>query len=397
MDTLEYRTLISVLDQEIDLAKKAAEEKAKRDALEGRKNLCLHWLEGLEKRKADLDRLGGRSSVPLDQKLAELRKELESLEIELRGGPAAPAPAAAAGAPPPPPPQGLSTDGRQELARLVAEIEDRHDLLDLPHDERWLVFQIWAARYRLVANQAGDEACARDQSFRSTYGAIMRRKEEMGRGPFLEGLRDPRPGTDWDERLMGLKNQLFHLQNTREAQEEKARDQAEALSELSLFLRSATPTTESEIRTLCHLVRHAASFKTLREEVAPMVEAQRGLLGPEFAFLWENGKPEPEEPKASRALSNAEIVSRILRRLKAKAMIGACHAPMEMVARGFAGHDYGRAEEALGIMVKAGLVRRRQTGIGYRVSLEPTLLTEIDLGISGVKTGLPGLDLWTGA
>ena len=128
-----------------------------------------------------------------------------------------------------------------------------------------------------------------------------------------------------------------------------------------------------------------------------LVEAQRGLLGPEFAFLFENGKPEPEEPKASRALSNAEIVSRILRRLKAKAMIGACHAPMEMVARGFAGHDYGRAEEALGIMVKAGLVRRRQTGIGYRVSLEPLMLTEIDLGISGGKTGLPGLDLWTGA
>jgi hypothetical protein len=394
MDTLEYRKLISVLDQEIEQAKQQADVKAKREALEGRKNLCLHWIAGLDSRKAELEKFGGRSTVPIDLKLAEVRKELEAVEREIAGGPAHAAPAPAAGVERTLPP-GLTPCDRAELSGLIAEIEAKQDLLDLPHDERWLVFQMWACRYRIIANRAGEAACTHDHSFRSVYGAILRKKEEMGKGPFLEGLRDPRAGTDWEERLRGLKNQLSHLESRREAAETGARAQTEALSELTLFLRGATPTTEPELRTLRHLVRHAASFETLREEVSPMVMGLREPLGSGFEFLFENGKPEPEEPKSDRSHSNAEIVSRILRRLKAKAMIGACHAPMEMIAKGFAGHDYGRADEALGVLVKAGLIRRRQTGIGYRVSLEPPMMGAIELGISCAKTGIAVLDEWT--
>lgn len=382
MDTLEFKKILEITDKELEEAKREWEAKARREQLEQRKRILLHWKERLEARKAEFAKYGATPSVDLDAKISEIKRELEALEKEPSGNGEAPEetpsvdPAAKAAV--------------QNVQKLLEEINHGPSIADMPFVERVLKLHEWALRWKIETFKAGESA-GEDRTFKAGYAAILTLRDQVAKGNTLPGLsRQPGVLEEWKAALEEVRYRQAELLREREVQEPQARASEDAYMELYSYMGG----TQFDQDTLRHLVRKAASFVHLRPEIARLLDGHRALIGPEFAFLWaEEGEEEPEEPE-SKKLSNREIAARILRRLKAKGMIGASHAPAEKVSRGFAGHDYGRAEEALETLVKAGIVRQRKTGIGFRVSIEPAMVPAADLAIEERPTGIALFDDW---
>lgn len=399
IDTMEYQRLIAALDQDIEQARRDFEERERRERVEQRKKLLLHWQEGLTKRKADLERYGGAPSIDLNAKLDEIAGELKQIEAGLV---AIPDQTAAIS-----PPAKIS---EKLLAALTKLIEDANGsaatMEDLPFEERVAHLRLWAARWRLYTIEAGEAVVAQEKAFRWGYAAIAHLRDAVAPTARLDGLHQSatRDLVIWKAAEERHFSEVCQLGFARAQRETMAQAHLDAVEELSTYIRAAAPPSDASAndpawdadrKTFRHLVRTAASFQDAREEIAFLCREYRAFLGDEFRFLWKDEEPEKEpEAEVSKKLTRLQIVQRLCRRLKAKAMIGACHAPWAMVVHGFPSHDYGRAEEAMEVLSKVGIVRRRRTGIGVRVSLEPTAMPDIDLLIGGAESGSPTLNAW---
>lgn len=386
METLEYRKLLMMLDGQIEEAKKAAEEKARRETLEQHLKLVKHQIENIESRKAELERLGVQPPVDLSRVLAQLSAERDGLEKQL-AGPEQPVV--------PKPSPRMSTEDRA----LVEALYD--DVMTTPSDgltpdERWVQFEVWALRWRIVAERVGTEVADADGFLKMCFARI---RERMAAAPepgwHIDALEREQKA-DWVAQLRTSEERLLALVENRHRAEETERLSEQAIQEITMQVKVFLDAgLDANDRLLRHHVRSAAKYEHLREELAEILLPVREKLGEEFDFLWKNGQEEPEEkPAEPRRMTNQEIVSRILRRMHSKRLIGGCHGPWNRIYHGFPEHDKGRAKEALDILVKAEILRKKPTLIGPRISIEPKRMHFVEAAIAGRPMGLPAVDEW---
>jgi hypothetical protein len=198
---------------------------------------------------------------------------------------------------------------------------------------------------------------------------------------------------DWEKKYKDCESRLREMATARKEQIESEGDEKEqAIWTLMNLVREYPEAKDSEeaTRKLRHQVRETAKFKHLREEVAEVVEPLRYMLESEFSFLWP--KNVVEETLPSRSLTNRDLVARLLRRMKAKTLIGACHGPFEQIYKGVPEQDKGRAKEILEQLGKLGVIRFKGSIIGIRVSLEPRRMPVVDLLINGEDTSVNAIN-----
>lgn len=382
METLEYRKLLTLLDAYIDDAKRIAEEKARREALEQHLKLVHHQIETITARKVQIDKLGISAPVDLAAILNRLDAEKTTLEKQLRREPDAP-----------------KVTRMSDADRKITE-ELYQEVMDIPVDqledeERWAQFEIWSIRWRIIADRVGNDIVNSDGFLKMCFARIRERMDAFPDGyRFITALDQEHAG-EWPGRLKLQEAKLAKLLEIRRSEEEAGRIAEEALQ--ALVLQVATfrnAQDDSNERMLRHAVRNAAKFEHLREEIAETITELRPKLEGEFGFLWNVTNGEDDPAPASQKLTNKDILSRICRRMFSKRLIGACHGPWDLIYKGFPEHDKGRAKEALELLAKAGILRKKSTLIGFRVSIEPKMMQQVEAAIEGRCTGITSLDLW---
>jgi hypothetical protein len=382
METLEYRKLIMMLDGQIADAKKAGEEKARREGLEQHLKLIKHQVESIETRKAELEKLGVKTPIDLGKVLAQLALEKETLEKQLVQPES------------PKPPARMSAEDRTEVETLYEEIM-KMPVDQLEPDESWVQFEIWGIRWRIVAERVGEDVADGDGFLKMCFARIRERMAAVKeQGYFIEALERSSKG-DWavrlkvaEERLGKLIEERLHADEAERAAEQALQD---VVTQMKLF-KDAGP--DANDRLLRHHARNAAKYEHLREELAEMLLPAREILGEEMAFLWKNGQEPEEKPAEPRKMTNQEIVTRILRRMNSKRLIGACHGPWDRIYHGFPEHDKGRAKDALDVLTKGGILRKKSTLIGFRVSIEPKMLHYVQAAIASRPMGISVVDEW---
>lgn len=387
MDTVEYQRLIGALDQQIGNIKKQEEEKKKREDLEQRLKLVDHWIEGLKQRLEDITATGAVPVVDVGTKLAELQAERESIVKELTLK------------------KELESSDRDEILALIAEI-DGFSSGPLSTEDRWMVYETWACRWRIVVDKYAQEVTEQDLSLRRCFALIresMQKESELLW--FIKALNKDEKG-NWEERLYSLGKSLSVARATREqaaasaeaaSKKDSEREEAQdaAIWNLMAIVREySEKKTDESARQLRHQLRMIAKFEHLREEAADIARTHRNLLEPEFSFLWPKKKKEPDEEPISKKLTLRDIVARLLRRMKMKSLIGACHGPFEAVGKGFPDHDKGRAKEAIELLSKYGVIRYRSTHIGIRISIEPKMIPVVDRFMEGAAFSIEPVDKW---
>lgn len=388
MDTLEYRKLISVLDEQLERAKKEAETRQKKEALEQHVKLILHQITSFEARKAECEKFGLRPGIDIDALLVRLRGEKAMLEKQL----------VMADEPVVEKESRILDSDRVEVNTLIEEVLNTNPVL-MDEVERWTLFEVWSVRWRIMMERIG-QAAVESGLMKRAYALIREamNQHRTDQGWFIDALDKTKGGQgfNWELKLQVVQRKLEEARDAKRREREEEEAEAKMITDLyaavGAYAKDANEETDRQLR---HAIRQAARLDHLREDVAEMAEPFREELEPDFAFLWQNGKPEePEENDEGRHLSNREIVRRMLHRLKAKGCIGGSHAPAEKMSRGYPSHDQARAKEAVEVLVKAGVLRRKPTSIGFRVSLEAGMVARAESFFQGKQMGIRLVDEW---
>ncbi len=261
--------------------------------------------------------------------------------------------------------------------------------------ERVAQLEVLALRWRCLAQLIGQDFVRTDPDLRKAYALLMdaARSIPADRPQAL----DPGARADWIAALGSAEEHWGELQAIARARAERAGITAILFDDLrSLPTRYVLPEDEEGLRLLRKGVTELAAYLPLREELAKFALPYREALGDGFGFLWKKKRPrgEREETKGGR-LTRREILERMLGRMVAKHTIGAVHAPVELILRGFPPHQDDQAKEALGALCAAGLVVRKSTNYGERVFLDPGPLRCVKSFLAGGSFGIAALDLWT--
>jgi hypothetical protein len=379
METPEYTRILSRVDAQLEEARIAWEEKARKVQLENKLKLIDHQTGELLKREEAFARFGAPVPPELAQAIERLRSERALVEGGLNPKP----PSVASG------PIMIPVGDVEEMRLLLQEVVETEMALMDP-EEKYAQLEVWALRWRILSDRISPAAVQQSSVHKKTYRFIREKMDETSCG-YL-GCLNPEEIGDWAARLKEVQKTLTRLAVYRAEKSHVDDLPGEALGELFLFLGASSPEGNSEeewLRTLKHLVRQAARFPHMRDEVAHEVEPYRGVLEPEFAFLWKNGKEHPElSGDESQKLSNRDILGRLLRRLRGKGLIGGSHGPYEgIVNNGFPGHDLERAKRAMDLLIKAGVVKAKPTNYGVRISMEPKAVSRVDDFLNGQPMG----------
>jgi len=286
----------------------------------------------------------------------------------------------------------LSEEELREMEGLL-QVMETLDLDPWSHEERWTQYDSWASQWRRLVSRHPANICDLSPLLRQVYGKI--RDLMKGDGPplwYIEGL-DRNRKADWEVKYKSCELKLREMAAARKEQLESEGDEKEqAIWTLMNLVREYPEAKDREeaTRKLRHQIRETAKFKHLREEVAEVVEPLRSMLESEFSFLWP--KNMVEETLPTRSMTNRDLVARLLRRMKAKTLIGACHGPFEQIYKGVPEQDKGRAKELLEQLGKLGVIRFKGSIIGIRVSLEPRRMPVIDLLINGEDTSVQAIN-----
>lgn len=393
METPEYTKLLTRVDAQLEAAQRAWEEQGRKVQLEQRLKLIDHQAAELLKREEAFSRFGASAPPDLRQAIDRLGIERAQVLEELKPKPAL-APVLT---------QGVSLLPPAESAELSALLDEllETELTHLGAEERWTQFEIWALRWRIVAQKVGNAAVDMSPLAKMVY-RIVREKMEASTFCWYIDCLNPDRQMDWGARLAHCQGMLTRQAIQRTQKPEEPVDlPGQALDELYAYLQSPSPEGKSEeewLRTLKHLVRQAARFPHTREEVGEKVAEYRSALEPEFAFLWKKNESHEElKEKSTARLSNRKIVEKLLRRFRAKGLIGGSHGPYDpVVCRGFAGHDFDRSKAAMDLLVKGEVVRSKSTSYGIRLSLEPKSVGRVDAFLGGKPLGLAPVDEWIG-
>jgi len=390
METVEFSRILHSLDGQLDRVKKEAEQKQKREALEQHIKLVNHQISTLETKKAEFDKYGAKPPIDIEPILTRLRgertgweKQLAAQEEEMLVG------------------EWRLSEKDREDALAIAEEVVKADVGQLPEVERWLWIEIWATRYRMVVERAGNPAAATHPVIKRTFAKIaevLNQWRSLDQGWYIDALDKTKGGMgyNWQMRLDQAKKRLADEQEARKREKEAEDGVTRAVEGLDTAIAAyAQGKTEDTFRTLCHSIRNAAKYEHLRDEVAVMIYGWKDLLGEEFAFLWPSGKLEDQTPREDgKKIESREFVRRILHRLRSKACIGGSHAPAEKMWKGFPNHDQARAKECLDMLIKAAVVRSKNTQIGQRVSVEPGMVARVDAFFQGKEMGIKEVDDW---
>lgn len=393
MDTPEFESLLADLDRQIVEAKKVAEIRAKRDAAEKQLKRLRVRIDALQPRIDEIRRLGAEPDPRAERLLSEMREEERSLTAELERLGVTTPPAVEPAEPARPTPT-VSLEEKQDVVALLADMAAT-DLDALDPEEREVIFRVWALRWRLTAEDVGQDRVNRDSDMRKAYARLREAMDRHHAGyiPALsQSRRDPRPA--W-ERQLGFA--------TREREDIRARLAARRLAEqkfqeLVAFAAAGAPGDGDEkVRRFRHLVRDVAKAPSMRDDLAELCAPHRTALGEEFVFLWSDDEAAPAVEKAAARLNRRDIVARVLRRMISKAAIGGCHVPLEKLYKGFPSHDQSRAKEALDLLEKIGVLRIKSTEKGPRASLEPAFVTAAEGFVAGGASGYEDLEAWCAA
>ncbi len=386
MDPADYDRVLKLLDGEIEKAEKAKRRDEVERALRDHRKLK----EALEAKIARLRTLGAGAPAEaasllrrMEQEEAALVGELEKLPIILLPPPE-PEPVRL---PVPQRAKPLLFEEQGEFTALLREM-DETGLAACGDEERWTLFEIWADRWRILVDRFGSHA-AKDRIASAAYARIRGSMEEFAgeNRPYIPALNEEKK-LDWPERLREAQGRCAALAQRRRMKLEARRK----MRELENLLGRDDLATEEAERRLRHAVRDIAREESLRGELADMVEPYRQSLGAEFDFLFQ--PVGAEDSKALRVkLSNRDILSRLLRRLANKGMIGEKYCPADMVPKGFPPHDAGRAKEAIRVLQQAGVLLSGKGG--EVISLAPEWTARVREFLAGEPLGAEGVDAWS--
>lgn len=388
MDTLEYRKLLSTLDSQLDRAKQEAEIKARREQLETHIKLVAHQTEQLRTRKEQFEKLGVTPPVDLNPILEKLALDKASLEQQLLE-------------PPPAPEKGMDQEDRDEMVALLRAI-DSTPVSGLTQEERWVYIESWSLQWRILADRVGQKSVGGERLFSKVYAMLRTvmdcEPEAPQRFKVSEPLTRPKPGAvssaDWEARLEAVGRRRKIMEEARRRDEDQARLIDEDMKGFSsAFTNHQVYKTGDTDKALRHAIRTAGRHVHLRPELADALQPYRNTLNQEFGFLWDDGPAEAEaDPK--QTLTNRDIAARLLRRMKSKTLIGACHGPEDRISKGFPPHYMGKAKELVDVLVKSGVIRRKDNAGELRVSLEPTVMPQVEAFLGGAAMGIRDVDAW---
>lgn len=351
------------------------------------------WVKALEEKAAEIVALGATPAVDVEEKIAALKAEREDLQSMLTPASVQAIQSLVA---PPTWKEPISEVEAKEMAGML-QVMDTLDMSAWSQEERWYQYDAWACRWRLLVNAYPKDVVDRSPLLKQVYGKI---RDLMKAGErllwYIQAL-DRSANVDWMARLAECEKAIELLSAERKDREiYKENSQELQVWTLMATVREFEAIKGEEFRAdaekkLRHQVRSAAKHKHLREEVAGIVTPLKALLQEEFGFLWP--KTEVEEAVPTRSMNTRDLVARLMRRMKAKTLIGACHGPFEQIYKGFPEQDKGRAKEMLQLLGKLGVIRFKDSVIGTRVSIEPKQMPLVDHLIKGEDTGDPTIDI----
>lgn len=275
------------------------------------------------------------------------------------------------------------------------EIE-RTDLRVLPPEDLRLHLVIWSLRWRLMVEAAGPECAEHDRDVRRCFARIAQERDRY-RIEMIPALS--RNGTgDWARERARADAALRDLREQREAALARETHLFSELRELMGAFPSHADLKQHqdspEARRFRHLVREIGRSEHLRDQLSEMCRPYRPALEPEFAFLWRPDEDDEDNEgiETGRRLTNHDIMSRLLRRMIRKGIIGGKTCPTDMLFRGFPQHDVARAKEALEILRRVGAVVISKAGDVAALSTAylKELKAFVEVGVSGIET----VDTW---
>ncbi len=394
----DYDKLISKLDAEIEEGRKSVELQRRHEDLERRAKVLREQIEGLQKRRTYLVQLGKQELIDqLDPVLAAQQKEFADVRAALISfGPQPHGEEAlkqALGSPrgdlhtPVP----VDPNARAEAMRLIDEIEAGKIMLqDWAHDERGAQVRVWALHWRTLAERIGQGIARNDPVMRKAYAVIMETRERYPGLPFIEAL-DPRRHGEWQREFEAAVRELPAVRE----RVKKMKEVEEQIDRLrSISVRHHLPDDAEGVRMLREGVRALAANAAVRERLATAMAPWRSILEDEFAHLWKNDVPKAAEAKPSNAVSNRELVVRILGRMMQRKEIGAKQAAFESVCAVAEGSDLSRAREAAELLVKHGVLAAKAGARDRPVSIDAEWATAVKRFLDGHELGQAAVDKW---
>lgn len=410
MNEQELQSILNKLSAQAESLKKKVDITRQIQKLDG-------WITALSEKAAEIVSLGATPVVEVASKIASLQSEREDLKsmlipasieeiksligpswpgvaVQVPVEPVVPAEVVQAPAAPVTPKvwrEPISDEEIKEMEGLLFVMETQ-ELDAWSHEERWCQYDSWASQWRLLISKHPNEITEQSPLLRKVFGKI--RDLMKGDGPqlwYIEGL-DRHKKADWEAKYKDCEARIRTLADGRKEQESEGNVQEQAIWTLMTLVRefADTENRDEALRRLRHQVRETAKYKHLREEVAEIVEPVRSLIESEFSFLWP--KNVVEEAIPIRSMSNRDLVARLMRRMKAKTLIGACHGPFEQIYKGVPEQDKGRAKEILEYLGKIGVIRFKGSIIGIRISIEPKRMPVVDHLINGEETNVPAIN-----
>lgn len=403
MDVREFEEILGLADRQLEAAKRQREERARVESAGRRLKLVRGRVAALESKVAELAGYGEAPLPRVAEALAALRDEegrimAEFPEADGQAGIAEFDPRivgnnVAAGALAKEAPRPVPDSEKPDILKLFDDMEAA-DLDSMDGTLRLLTLRIWSLRWRLAVDRIGNGRAAADPAVRAAYAKIIERVTRWS-APFIPCLAREREG-DWAAELEAATESV----EDRLAALERCLETIRDIAAVSLLLTAQTPeghdADKDALDKLRHMVRSAATVASMRPMVAEAAAKIRARLGDEFRFLWDRSAPAPAEAEPGREpMSRHRIAARLLRRMLSKDAIGACHVPLDMLHRGFPGDAQGEAKDVVEMLVRHGVVRRKDTGIGPRVSIEPSCVQPARAFVeAGGRLGVSALDGW---
>lgn len=386
MQPIDFETMINGLDGMIADAKKAAGMRQKRDEVEKRWKMVHHQLEAFETRLRQMVELGITPPPNVSATVEVMRKEDATLAAELGELTEELTDPVFYAKEETPTPQTPLPEIDPALRAKVGELLDEMRATDfmlssMEPDEKRFLFDIWANRWRILAEAIGQSRIQHDRMMKAAFAVLRSAISAHDATYRIQALHRDERG-DWTALLTAAQRGLDSIRERR-----RQREVAEQrLGELRKLLESGPYVEEAK-----PVIREIAKHKSLRDDLVDVCEPVKGALGDEFAYLWKDD--EAGNNGAAKHLTNREIVARMLHRMLAKALIGECHGPIDKITKGFPDHDKGRAKDALDLLIKAGVVWFKSQQ-GGRVAIVNKFVTACEKFGSGQPLGVKVVDDW---
>lgn len=388
MDIREFENLITKANKEVEEAREETERGMRRKTAEGKLKLVQSQLASVEKIIDELSKLNREPSDYVNSALIQLRKEEQILVIEMEELGEVPFYQEPKKTDVQYAEVVLESPFKEEITLLIQEGRTTK-LNELSSDIRRLLFDQLAIRWRIVGEKIGQDKVSRCREMQTCYAVI---KTAMNENPsdrhHIPALK--REIVDNWELQLRQTNAKIKATQDREMRFQLALEQLQSLKKMTLDAK----TDADGLKRYKHLVRTIAVNSALRDDLSTVCAPYKALLDDEFGFLWKESADEEEAVQKDK-LTNRDVLSRLLRRMISKTLIGGCHGPLDRVCTGFPEHDKGRARHIMNLLIRVGAIRaKKNEGADIRVSIEPAYVGQCENFIKGAEFGQKAIDVW---